>query len=183
MSKRARKGGEGSVDLDDELSRKTPRPRGAVLRRDNWKVSAEKAGGDSKRNLEWNEKKKSLGLGATNVHGYWDYSRRRNERVWITHDAEPGSEKTPGCPFPAHEGDHEISKIYRDFWVGGDAKSFIHVIYRYEPRTLRCDVLTQNCRRYAVEGVVEEEDIWKIWRCLVGELVPSVCSLTITISR
>jgi hypothetical protein len=136
MSKRAARNSKVKVDLDDELRRKSPRPPGLAVKKDNWKVSSDKARADRK----WGEKKNSLGLGAFDVPGRWEYSREKNERFWInrtsqsaTHGESGLLSKTPSAgPFEAFDGDREVSHLYQEFWLGGNANTFLDTIYEYE---------------------------------------------------
>jgi hypothetical protein len=133
MSKRTSKPNRVELNLDDELARRSPRPPGLAIKKDNWKVSADKATNDP----DWNKAKKSLGLGSSDLSGFWEYSTDGKERSWVRKDdraADGSQDQTSSLishgPFPAHEGDREISRIYRKFWLKGDASAFIDTIYQ-----------------------------------------------------
>ena len=135
--------------------------------------------------VKWRARK---ALDPANYHttsGSWQYSKENNERRWATRHAQSPSfeliQKTKelalgesvGPTFPTHEGDKEISYIYRQFWVGGDKKAFLEELDKYACQTLTSDDADNAARIYANEScTIPEKTLWKIFRCLVSELVP-----------
>jgi hypothetical protein len=132
MSKRTSKPSIERVDLDDELSRRQPQPAGLAIRKDNWKISSDKARNDP----DWNNTKKSLGLDSSKDLGFWEYSKDGKEKFWVDerkqaveteHSLEPAERHGP---FPTFDEDKQISEIYHRYWLKGNAEGFIDAIYR-----------------------------------------------------
>jgi hypothetical protein len=117
--------------------------------------------------------------------GMWEYSKEKPERRWITRRTQSSGHnitrrtknltlgESVGGTFFANEGDSEISSMYRDCWMAGKQKLFLKSIYKYDCKSSGGNEADQDTRTYADnEGYIPEKQLWKIFRCLVGELVP-----------
>lgn len=138
MSRRSSRAARNQVDLDFELGQIDPAPPGMAIKRDNWKVSSDKARNDP----AWNKTKYSLGL-SLDRSGFWEYSKDGTEKFWVSKNqqrskniADSNEDTMSHGPFSASEGDKEISSIYHRFWLEGETKAFIDAIYEYVTQPL-----------------------------------------------
>jgi hypothetical protein len=167
---------------------------------DNWYLSSRDSGNQktSKERYEKNawEARRHLPQDLSNIRGVagrWEYTTDETMKRWV--DASLSSQNrynmrglTKGArnlalttvsnpPFPAEKGDREISRIYREFWVANDKDGFLETLYKYVLlKTQFRDVSYTNTltRTYAEEDGIPEETVWRIFRCLISELVPHV---------
>lgn len=127
---------------------------------DNWYLSAQemRRQRDSKNDRSKWDARQALDPGRYQIQGVWRYSRTKDQKTWKQEDqTRRGRDRSTGTPFrlPAHRADREFSNIYRQ-WVEGRKQEFLNTLYN----------------RYAVSGAIPEEVVWRIFRCLVSELIP-----------
>lgn len=114
--------------------------------------------------------------------GMWQYNDDTLEKRWIKRQNSDLVNRTGhltlqdepvGGTFPAHEGDKEISKIYREFWIGGNKQAFLETVYEYACKPcVGNDANTEPSKYEDEDGNIPEKKLWEIFRCLVSELVP-----------
>lgn len=129
-------------------------------------------------------KRRELDAGANATYGRWQYSNDKLEKRWVERQdsdlvRQRGNLALQGEAVtgksPAHEGDKEISKIYRRFWMSGNRQAFLDKIYKYVCNSHASSDTNLEAREYEYPdegGSIPEFELWKIFRCLVSELVP-----------
>ncbi|CZR58756.1 uncharacterized protein PAC_08648 [Phialocephala subalpina] len=128
---------------------------------DNWYLSAQemRRQRDSKEDRHKWIARQNLDPGRYPIVGVWRYSRNKNQKTWKqegqTRTARALSPLGGSIRFSANREDREFSSIYRQ-WAEGHKQDFLNTLYS----------------RYAVSGVIPEEVVWRIFRCLVSELIP-----------
>jgi hypothetical protein len=140
-----------------------------------------------REHAKW-EARRALDAGNFATAGRWQYIKDKNERRWIIQSIQSPSfniiqrtnhltlDEIVGGTFTTHEEDAQISWIYREYWIAGDKKAFLDTIYEYacKPNVLEGKFTNSVARTYAADnGTVPEKTLWKIFRCLVSELVPT----------
>lgn len=160
---------------------------------DNWLISAretrrQRDSLEPRDRRAWEARRGLHPLPKGKIQWWWQYTRNGKQRKWTVrrndHHKLTLSRKASGltldeqsrCSFPSEFGDLEISWIYRDYWVGGDKQDFLDTLYRYFSRaeTLK-DCGNKICSKYAIDGTIPERVVWRIFACLISELVPEVC--------
>lgn len=136
---------------------------------------------------KWRARRALDSVNNYNTAGMWQYNNDKNERRWVIRSIDHPAfnlvqqtdhltlDEPVGGTFPTHEGDSEFSCIYRELWFGSDKKAFLDKIYKYacKPYVSGGKDANSVARTYATKGsLIPEKTLWKIFRCLISELVP-----------
>jgi hypothetical protein len=204
MAKRPRSESAEDVNLDQRLrpvkvQRVKARPDEVPLDddnlMDNWLISSNKLReqryGDSAGRASWAARRALDPQEQCKVPGRWRYDLQRKERIWVKHQrqtrwnfiARTGDLTLDGgldARFPINDGDQEISFKYREYWIGTNKRTFLDSVYGYgspAPLFMKSETNTDNSTFAFIDepDTIPEETIWRIFRCLVSELVPEVC--------
>jgi hypothetical protein len=150
---------------------------------DNWYLSAVEArrqrdSKDYRERASW-EARKALNPGQFELTGSWRYYRNRDVKSWKqtgltrrARDAFGSTIKFYGC-----REDIEFSDTYR-LWLEGRKLEFLNTLYTYvfSHGHEFNDHFADFSSHYAVNNVIPEETIWRLFRCIVSELIPVVSS-------
>jgi hypothetical protein len=109
--------------------------------------------------------------------GMWQFSTdNSNERTWVKpqsqgldHQFDQQTNQvtlvdTINGDFFDEEENREVLNIYQQFWLRGDKQGFFNTLHQH---------LSFNSNSEADQNeAIPEESVWKVFRCLIGALVP-----------
>lgn len=188
------------IDLDERLRpqrREQVLPAGAIKTdvenmMDNWLVSSresrlQRTSALPQERAAWKARKAFDPSEVCHMPGRWKYSKAPPEKVWVNHNLSSRWASVPDVVldrasspvYPAHDGDEEISWIHQDYWIGNNKEAFLNAIYKYAI-SLKLGLEESNGFKSTYgfldeSNTIPEETVWKIFRCLISELIPKVC--------
>ncbi|KAE8440837.1 hypothetical protein EG329_006399 [Mollisiaceae sp. DMI_Dod_QoI] len=127
---------------------------------DNWFLSSkalkrQKESKDPRDQFAW-KARRELDPGQYRIEGSWRYHRNKDLKSWKQDGLARRARLGSSIKFPAHREDRDLSQIYRQ-WAEGHKDTFLQQLYSLYS---------------GPDGNIPEEVVWRIFRCLVSELVP-----------